>query len=180
MKNKLFAILMVAVLSMSLMACGGKDTPAAVETTAETTAETTVETTVETQEEVVADVEEEISGEEAMRMLFTTALAGSDEAENTYWFLFDDELTVGAFVILSADYTQSVNVVGNIVSEENGALTIVDEEAGEYISFSVVEEGEDYLIVSIEEGNEVTLINYDFEEALQTVLAIDEVTEIIN
>lgn len=168
MKKKLLAILMVAVLAMSLMACGGE-----VATDVET--ESAVETQVVAETEV-SGIDEEAKA--AMMEIFSSALAGADEAENTYWFLFDDELTVGAFVILSADYTTSTNVVGEIVEEENGALTVVDE-AGNYITFSVVEEGEDYIVVSLEEGNEVTMIAYDFEEAVDTILAIDEVTEII-
>lgn len=169
MKKKLLAILMVATLAMTFVACGGEE----VVTDGETQA--VVETEVVAETETVA-IDEEAKA--AMMELFSSALAGADEAENTYWFLFDDELTVGAFVILSADYTTSTNVVGEIVEEENGALTVIDE-AGNYITFSVVEEGEDYLVVAVEEGNEVTLIPYDFEEAVDTILAIDEVTEII-
>ena len=123
----------------------------------------------------------EMSEEEAaLRAAFTTAIAGSDEADNTYWFLFDDDLTFGAFVILSADYTQSVNVVGQITSrDEDGALIITDESTNSYIAFTVVEEGEDYLVVEIEEGNQVTMINYDLDEAIQTVIGIDQNTEIL-
>ena len=123
----------------------------------------------------------EMSEEEAaLRSVFTGAIVGSDEAENTYWFLFDDELTFGAFVILTADYTQSVNVVGEITSrEEDGALVITDESTNSYIAFTVVEEGEDYLTVQIEDGDQVTMINYDLDEAIETVIGIDETTEII-
>lgn len=122
----------------------------------------------------------EMSEEEAaIRAAFTTALCGADEVENTYWFLFNDDITFGAFVILSADYTQSINVVGEITSAEDGSLVITDETTSSYIAFNVVEEGEDYLTVAVEEGNEVTLINCDFDEAVEMVLAIDETTEII-
>lgn len=123
----------------------------------------------------------EMSEEEAaLRAVFTGAIVGSDEAENTYWFLFDDELTYGAFVILTADYTQSVNVVGAITSrDEDGALVITDESTNSYIAFTVVEEGEDYLTVQIEDGNQVTMINYDLDEAIQTVIGIDQNTEIL-
>lgn len=117
-------------------------------------------------------------GEAALRELFTVALAGADEAENTYWFLFNDELTVGACVILSADYTQSVNVLGT-VSADGDAMVITEEETGNYVKFTVVEEGEDYLVVSFEEGNEVTIINEDLDEVIETVLGIDETTEIL-
>lgn len=121
----------------------------------------------------------EMSGEEALRALFTTALAGADEAENTYWFLFDDELTIGACVILSADYSQSVNVLGT-VSADGDAMVITDDETGDYVKFTVTEEGTDYLVVQFEEGNEVTIINEELDEVIETVLAIDETTEVMN
>lgn len=125
------------------------------------------------------DLAGEISGEEALRALFTTALAGADEAENTYWFLFNNDLTMGACVILSADYTQSVNVLGT-VSADGDAMVITDDETGDYVKFTVTEEGEDYLVVQFEEGNEVTIINEELDSVIETVLAIDETTEIMN
>lgn len=122
---------------------------------------------------------EEMTGEEALRTLFTSALVGADEAENTYWFLFDDELTIGACVILSADYTQSVNVLGT-VSADGDAMVITDDETGDYVKFTVTEEGADYLVVQFEEGNEVTVINDSLDEVIEMVLAIDEMTEIVD
>ena len=170
MRKKLLALLVATTMSMALIACGGGEDTATTEVAVEETEEeATVEETVEMSEE-----------EAALRAAFTTAIAGSDEADNTYWFLFDDELTFGAFVILSADYTQSVNVVGEITSrDEDGALVITDESTNSYIAFTVVEEGEDYLVVQIEDGNQVTMINYDFDEAVQTVIGIDQSTEIL-
>lgn len=122
-------------------------------------------------------------GEAALRELFTVALAGADEAENTYWFLFNDELTVGACVILSADYTQSVNVLGT-VSADGDTMVITEEETGKYVKFTVIEEGTDeegdpYMVVSFEEGNDVTVYNDSLDEVIEVVLGIDETTEIL-
>ena len=170
---------MATTMSMALVACGGSEEAATEEVAVEETVEE--EATEEVAEEEASEETVEMSEEEAaMRAVFTSAIAGADEAENTYWFLFDDELTFGAFVILSADYTQSVNVVGEITSrDEDGALVITDESTNSYIAFTVVEEGEDYLTVQIEDGNQVTMINYDLDEAIETVIGIDETTEII-
>ena len=117
-------------------------------------------------------------GEAILRELFTFGLAGSDEEENTYWFLFNDDLTVGGLVILSADYTQSLNIIG-FVSADGDAMVITSEDESEYVKFTVVEEGEDYLVVQFEDGNEVTVINEDFDTIIETVIGIDETTEII-
>ena len=71
-------------------------------------------------------------------------------------------------------------MVGAITSrDEDGALVITDESTNSYIAFTVVEEGEDYLTVQIEDGNQVTMINYDLDEAIQTVIGIDQNTEIL-
>ena len=35
------------------------------------------------------------------------------------------------------------------------------------------------MTVQIEDGNQVTMINYDLDEAIETVIGIDETTEII-
>lgn len=94
-------------------------------------------------------------------------------------FLFNDDLTIGACVILSADYSQSVNVLGT-VSADGDALVITDDETGDFVKFNVTEEGEDYLVIAFEEGNEVTIINEDLDEVIEMVLGIDETTEILN
>ena len=117
-------------------------------------------------------------GEAVLRELFTFGMAGSDEEENTYWFLFNDDLTVGGLVVLSADYTQSVNIMG-FVSADGDAMVITSEDESEYVKFTVVEEGDDYLVVQFEDGNEVTVINEEFDTVIETILAIDETTEII-
>ena len=166
MKKRLLAVLMAALLAMTFVACGGETV-----TEDATIADAVVETEVAADEDPAAVFYE----------LFSSALAGADEAENTYWFLFDDEVSIGAFVILSADYTESVNVVGAITEDEAGVLTITDAETEDSISFSVVEEGDDYLTVAIEaNGAEVTLMAWDFAEVVDTILAIDETTEILN
>ena len=180
MKKKLLALLMATTMSMALVACGGSEEAATEEVAVEEAVEEEAASEEVAEEEASEETVEMSEEEAAMRAVFTGAIAGSDEAENTYWFLFDDELTFGAFVILTADYTQSVNVVGEITSrEEDGALVITDESTNSYIAFTVVEEGEDYLTVQIEDGNQVTMINYDLDEAIETVIGIDETTEII-
>lgn len=119
----------------------------------------------------------EVSDKDALASLFTMAGCGADEADNTYYFLCDDEITVAAFVILSADTTQSANVVGQVTDNGDGSLTVTGE-GGEYITF-MVEEVEDGLLLTLEDGTVVTLVPWDINEAIDFVLAIDEGTEIV-
>ena len=60
--------------------------------------------------------------EAAMRAVFTSAIAGADEAENTYWFLFDDELTLidtpGILEIGSIDNFISVDMLKKVTPKK--------------------------------------------------------------
>lgn len=112
-----------------------------------------------------------------MASVFTMAFCGADEAENTYYFLTDDEVTYAAFVMVSADATQSINVVGDVTDNGDGTLTVT-EESGRYITFAA-EAVEDYMVLTLEDGTEASVLPWDLEEAIQFVVAIDEGTEII-
>ena len=120
---------------------------------------------------------EEMSDRDIMAELFTIAGCGADEEENTYYFLCDDEISVAAFVILSADATESANVVGEVTDNGDGSLTVTGED-GEYITF-MVEEGDGCLLLTLEDGSVVTLLPWDINEAIDFVLTIDEGTEIV-
>lgn len=113
----------------------------------------------------------------ALASVFTTAFCGADEAENTYYFLTDDEVTYAAFVMVSADAEQSVNVVGDVTDNEDGTLTIT-EESGRYIMLAV-EAAEDSMILTMEDGTAATVLPWDLQEAIDFVVAIDQGTEIV-
>ena len=75
-------------------------------------------------------------------------------------------------------HAEILAVAAEVLAEEGYTLEI--EEFTDYVvPNTVVEEGEDYLTVQIEDGNQVTMINYDLDEAIETVIGIDETTEII-
>lgn len=109
--------------------------------------------------------------------IFTLAFCGADEAENTYYFLTDDEVTYAAFVMVSADATQSVNVVGDVTDNGDGTLTIT-EESGRYIMLAV-KAAEDSMILTMEDGTAATVLPWDLAEAIDFVVAIDAGTEIV-
>lgn len=113
----------------------------------------------------------------AMASVFTMAFCGADEAENTYYFLTNDEITYAAFVMVSADATQSVNVVGSVTENEDGTITVL-EESGRYITLAA-ELAEDHLVLTFEDGTNATVLPWDLAEAIQFVVSIDEGTEII-
>ena len=122
-----------------------------------------------------------VDGEEVVEDLasvLTIAWAGADEDENTYYFVCDEEVTYGLLVVLSADMTQNLNCVGEIVENEDGTITIVDETG--YTATLATEEVDGGLIVTIDNELEVAMVSYDAEEILDLVYQIDTQTENVN
>lgn len=122
-----------------------------------------------------------VDGEEVVEDLasvLTIAWAGADEDENTYYFVCDEEVTYGLLVVLSADMTQNLNCVGEIVENEDGTITIVDETG--YTATLATEEVDGGLIVTIDNELEVAMVSYDAEEVLDLVYQIDTQTENVN
>ena len=122
------------------------------------------------------------AGEEDMAStfasIFTIAVCGADEAENTYYLLCDDEVTFAAFVMLSEDAERSMNVVGNVTENEDGSITITEED-GRYLTLAIETIDEESLLLTLEDGTQATMLPWDVAEAIDIVLAVDEGTEII-
>lgn len=110
--------------------------------------------------------------------ILTIAYGGADEEENTYYFACDENVTFGAIVILSADMTQNVNCVGEIIDNGDGTVTINDEE-GYSITF-MVEEAEGGVILTLEDGTVVGMAAWDAKEIIDMMLTIDTETENVN
>ncbi len=114
--------------------------------------------------------------------ILTYAFAGVDEEDNTYWFACDDNEEVGAMVILSADQTQNVYCIGDMVCDENGIYTINDEE-GYTMSMSVEaveEDGVSGLLVTLQDGTQVGMVPAMPREVIEVMLTIQETTENVN
>lgn len=115
---------------------------------------------------------------DALAEIFTIGYCGADETENTYYFICDDEVSFGAIVILSSDMTKNLNVVGEIIDNGDGSVTI-DDETGYSITF-FVEEAEGGVILTLEDGTQVAMGTYDAKEVIDMIFAIEEETENIN
>ena len=110
--------------------------------------------------------------------ILTVAGAGADEEENTYWFACNEDETVGAMIILSADETQYVYCVGEMVVDENGIYTINDEDG--YTMSMAVEAVEGGLILTMQDGTEVGMVAATPREVIEVMLTIEETTENVN
>ena len=109
--------------------------------------------------------------------ILTIAGYGEDEEGNSYYFAFNEEETVGAMVILSADQTQNVYCAGDMVVSEDGTYTISD---GEYEMSMLVEVIEEGLAITMQDGTVVGMVGAEPREVVDAMLAIEEATENIN
>lgn len=110
--------------------------------------------------------------------ILTVAGVGVDEENNTYWFACDEEITVAAMVILSADQTQNVACVGEIVDNGDGTCTIYDEEG--YTMTMAIEEVEGGLALTMQDGTLVGMVAAEPLDVVDAILAIEEGTENVN
>jgi len=135
-------------------------------------------------EQVNALVDGEGAGSEItiedMASVFTIGFVGMDEAENTYYFISDEDVVSAGFVYLSADTTQHLVCVGDTVENEDGSFTIVDTEGELKATIAVVEEAEDSLVLLIDNEIEVTMVPYDSAEVIEMIFTIEAESQSIN
>lgn len=110
--------------------------------------------------------------------ILTLAGVGADADENTYWFACSEDETVGAMVILSADQTQNVYCIGEMVVDADGIYTINDEEG--YTMSMAVEVVDDGLILTMQDGTEVGMVGAQPRDVVEAILSIQENTENVN
>ena len=109
--------------------------------------------------------------------ILTIAGYGEDEAGNSYYFAFNEEETVGAMVILSADQTQNVYCAGDMVVSEDGTYTISNDEYEMSMLVEVIDEG---LAITMQDGTVVGMVGAEPMAVVDAMLSIQEVTENVN
>ena len=111
--------------------------------------------------------------------ILTVSGVGSDEEGNSYWFACNDEKTVAALVILSADEKEHVYCIGEMsVNPETVKYTISDED-GYTTTFSlqiIVDE----IIITFEDGTRVYFDAASPREVIEAIFSIQENTENVN
>ena len=109
--------------------------------------------------------------------ILTSAGVGMDEAENTYYFAFNEDQTVGAMVILSADQTQNLACSGTMTVTEDGVYTISNDEYEMSMLVEVVEEG---LVLTMQDGTMVAMVGAEPRAVVDAMLSIEEATTNVN
>lgn len=118
-----------------------------------------------------------INGMVELLPILTMAGVGADEEGNSYLLGFNDDQTVGAMVILSADKTQNVWCAGDMTVTEDGTYTISNGEVEMTMLVEVVEEG---LVITMQDGTVVAMVGADPVEVVDAMLAVQEATENVN
>ena len=111
--------------------------------------------------------------------ILTIAGVGTDDEENTYWYACNDDETVGAMIILTADEKQNVSCVGEMTIDKNGVYTINDEDGYTMSMTMEVAEG-DVVIITLQNGVKVNMIGATPRDVIEMMLTIEETTENIN
>lgn len=110
--------------------------------------------------------------------ILTVAGWGVDEANNSYYFACDESISTGAFVGLSADGTENVKCVGEIVESGDTALTIND--ADGYTTTFEVEQTETGLVLTLQNGTVVEMEAAQPKQVIEAIVTIVTSTQNVN
>ena len=180
-KAKVLATLLAAALiAVSATGCGGGTKEAettedsSVSEEASSTADSTADSTEASSKEIP-----EARTDSTMESMFTIAGAGTGDDGNYYYLATNDDVSFCALVILSADGTQSMNVVGDVTSNGDGTLTIDDSYSGYSATFGV-ETIEGGIQLTMKDGTIVQMGDVEPATIIEIIKAIDDNTEIVN
>lgn len=116
----------------------------------------------------------------SLENVLTEAYMGAmDNSDETLYYAGCDEY--GILMAVSSDATENINFVGPIKNNENGTLTITDEESGRTLTFSVIDNGDE--TITMDMGDDIgtaTIINCDVSKVLEAFEIFDENTKSIN
>ena len=117
--------------------------------------------------------------------VFTKALAGQDSDGNSYFYVYNDDESFVALVMLSADGANSMNAVGPAVVNEDGSVTIQDTNSPlTYTATPSDNGGVDFIVHDPSgAGNDAKALLEaygDVDTVINLIKAIDNGTEIMN
>lgn len=128
--------------------------------------------------ELLGATEAEVTVED-LASVFTIGFVGADANDNTYYFICDEEIISAGLVILSADTTQNLMCIGDVVENSDGSLTLTDVD-GEYQTTFTAEPIEGGLTMVFDGELEVTMVPYEVSEVIDMMLTIEAETQNVN
>lgn len=116
--------------------------------------------------------------------MFTKALVGKDDDGNSYFYVYNDDESFVALVMLSADATTSMNSVGAAVENGDGTVTIQDPNMPLTYQATPADDGVEFILFDPSGGgNDAKAIIRPYEDVnavIDLIKAIDSGTEIVN
>ena len=170
MKKKLFAMMVVGAMGMSmLMGCGGTEDTAETKAPAQESVqeegskaeEKTDECSDGMTETGSEDSEDDVIAQ--LKSILTLGYIGASESNEELYFATDDDVDMGILGIV--DNGDATFLAGDI-TESDGELTITDSETGDSLSFTVEEDVDD-------EGTSVLIITITSNGAKGALYAAD-------
>ncbi len=201
-KLKILALLLsVTMISASLFACGGKkdEKPAAQSKTSsaavqsktddkkdETPSVTSSSTDTEdktssaaissavTSEQQTENTTTETA--EKLKQILTIGYIGTDSYGSTVYWALSAKGDFGVLLVVSADGTNKISFVGNIISE-GSKMTITDESSGRAKTVDVqqitTDEGEAGIQLTDEDGDKTVLFPVEVDQVIDVMFATD-------
>lgn len=186
MKKKTLALVLAALMLVSLTACSASSsTTSSFSTTVNgetktTTTTTTVGTDGYSKETVTtteseADAEPEFDRNAAWHETFYEGAEGQGEDGSLYYFAVDDfsDMDEAAFLMISAGEAPDIYIMGHFQDSDDGLLLVDDyEEDGHYIRFWVTDtEVEDGFELEFTDGERIAFTYVDQDTIIDDMLA---------
>ncbi len=184
MKKKTLALVLAALMLVSLTACSASSsTTSSFSTTVNGETKTTTTTTTvgtdgyskETVTTTESEVEPEFDRNAAWHETFYEGAEGQGEDGSLYYFAVDDfsDMNEAAFLMISAGEAPDIYIMGHFQDSDDGLLLVDDyEEDGHYIRFWVTDtEVEDGFELEFTDGERIAFTYVDQDTIIDDMLA---------
>lgn len=172
MKNKFVTVLLASMLVLSLVGCGGKKEE---EPVAQTEVETKTSTPdVEATEESVEETKEVTNTDDPFAELsqyLQCGYAGATDDDARVLWAVDNELTYGLMVL--EDETETVTVYGSIDKNDDGTITVNNEQGGS-INLTVLQGDDGSYTLTMEDGSVAVVYDTPVEDIIAEFKNISE------
>ena len=134
------------------------------------------------EEEPVVEEEAPEAAEVDLYELFTLGFASGEVNEEGFFYYYaaNEDISISSMLAVNEDLTESWNVTGETVENEDGYLTIYDALNGSELTFFVEQTEENSVLVTFADGIQVELTAIDPALVVDAILAVDAETEVVS
>lgn len=184
-KIKVLALLTtIAMVSAGVCACGGGKEADETTTQNQQVAVDNNQSNVDSGDAADTDAAVTDSGKadsgaalaEQLKAVLSVGYAGTDEEEDRIYWAVDDTVSSGLFLLVPADGSEQLSLVGDIVSEEGSdELTITDQSTGDAMTLKVEQitnsDGDTGIQLTTTNGDIAVLFPVPVDDVIDAMLA---------